>query len=525
MDSASHVLYSNRSAAYASLKQWKNALIDAERATEYKGDWAKGWGRKGAALLGLGQVEEAKVAYEKGLELEPNNDQLRRGLEAVLATSPKSSTRVENPFADPMMWERLKADPKMAEHLKDPNFVKMIEEIKGDPKSLMKHIRDPRVSQAFATMLGVEIKSNTAAESGAGPSQTETKEGASQGEKVSTRAREEPSSEPQINAEALREKELGNEAYKKRDFDVAIHHYDAAIQLDPENVSLLTNKSAVLFEQGKFEECIKLCEEAVNKGRDTYADFKLIGRALARIGSCHERMGDLEQAISYYQKSLMEHRSAEVLTKQMDAERRLMEAKKSAYHNPQLAEEARANGNDHFKKGEFAEAVKCYTEAIKRDEKDPRAYSNRAACYTKLTAIPEGLRDCEKAISLDSHFVKAYIRKAALLHLKRDYALALAALDQASNVDEDGKNGTEIQQLRGKIYSEMRRANASESEEEIKQRAMNNPEVREIMADPVMRQILGQMQEDPRAAQEHLKNPAVMEKISKLIAAGVIKTS
>jgi hypothetical protein len=35
---------------------------------------------------------------------------------------------------------------------------------------------------------------------------------------------------------------------------------------------------AVQFEQEKFEDCIKTCEEAVEVGRDNRADYKLIAR-------------------------------------------------------------------------------------------------------------------------------------------------------------------------------------------------------------------------------------------------------
>lgn len=51
-----HVLYSNRSGAYASKKDFSQALEDANKTTEIKPDWAKGWGRKGAALHGTGDL-------------------------------------------------------------------------------------------------------------------------------------------------------------------------------------------------------------------------------------------------------------------------------------------------------------------------------------------------------------------------------------------------------------------------------------------------------------------------------------
>ena len=41
LDPANHLLYSNRSAAYASLKKYKEALGDAEKTIELKPDWGK----------------------------------------------------------------------------------------------------------------------------------------------------------------------------------------------------------------------------------------------------------------------------------------------------------------------------------------------------------------------------------------------------------------------------------------------------------------------------------------------------
>ena len=109
-------------------------------------------------------------------------------------------------------------------------------------------------------------------------------------------------------------------------------------------------------------------------------------------------------AIQFYQKSLTEHRTPDVLNKLRDAEKEKAAAEATAYIDPALSEKAREEGNALFKAGDFAAAVKAYTESIKRAPKDPRGYNNRALCYTKLAALPEALKDTEEAIKVDPTF-------------------------------------------------------------------------------------------------------------------------
>jgi len=46
----------------------------------------------------------------------------------------------------------------------------------------------------------------------------------------------------QRKEQALKEKEQGNAAYKAKNFDVAIGHYDKAYELYDEDISFLTNR-------------------------------------------------------------------------------------------------------------------------------------------------------------------------------------------------------------------------------------------------------------------------------------------
>jgi tetratricopeptide (TPR) repeat protein len=147
------------------------------------------------------------------------------------------------------------------------------------------------------------------------------------------------------------------------------------------------------------------------------ADYKIIAKALGRIGSAYYKKGDLASAIKNYEKSLAEHRTPDILNKLREIERAKVEADRKAYIDPEQSAVAREEGNKLFKDGDFVGAVKNYTESIMRDPSDARGYNNRAAAYIKLVALPEALKDVDQAIMIDPKFgaLSLYIAFSRLL--------------------------------------------------------------------------------------------------------------
>lgn len=89
---------------------------------------------------------------------------------------------------------------------------------------------------------------------------------------------------------ALDEKEKGNAAYKKKSFAAALEHYNKAVELDPTDMTYLTNLAAVYFEQKDYTKCVELCTRAIDVGRENRADFKLIAKAYTRIGNSYKKL-------------------------------------------------------------------------------------------------------------------------------------------------------------------------------------------------------------------------------------------
>jgi hypothetical protein len=79
----SHVLYSNRSAAYLGMEDWANAASDANNSLQLKPTFIKGYFRLAKAHIGNKNVQAAYMAVQGGLNLDAGNKDLK-GLLATL---------------------------------------------------------------------------------------------------------------------------------------------------------------------------------------------------------------------------------------------------------------------------------------------------------------------------------------------------------------------------------------------------------------------------------------------------------
>lgn len=101
----------------------------------------------------------------------------------------------------------------------------------------------------------------------------------------------------------------------------------------------------------QYDECIKDCEKAVERGRELRSDYKMIARALTRKGTAIAKMAkcskDFDPAIETFQKALTEHRNPDTLKKLNDAERAKKELEQQEYFDPKISDEEREKGTPY----------------------------------------------------------------------------------------------------------------------------------------------------------------------------------
>jgi stress-induced-phosphoprotein 1 len=200
-----------------------------------------------------------------------------------------------NMFNDPNMIQKLASNPKTAAYLADPEFMNKLQQLKTNPSDMGAYMQDPRFLQVMSVMLGIDMQfgapGGAGDQGGAAPREAEEDVEMPDARAAPEQPKKAPEPEPEPEPEETEEdkaakeaklkadelKKKGTEFYKKRQFDEAIENYNKAWETH-KDITYKTNLGAAFFEKGDYEGCIKACQEAVEYGREVYADFKIVAK-------------------------------------------------------------------------------------------------------------------------------------------------------------------------------------------------------------------------------------------------------
>jgi tetratricopeptide (TPR) repeat protein len=159
-DYKSDLAYLNRSLAYFKLDKYEEALQDAIKATELRKFYPKAWGRVGSCLIALNRLDDAKVAFNRALQLEPTDENFKKQVsELELKTKPetietpemdinslmdkmkklKVESNVEFPIEGLMgnLFTKMMKNEKLLSLTADPNFQVKMSQYKQNPLSAL----------------------------------------------------------------------------------------------------------------------------------------------------------------------------------------------------------------------------------------------------------------------------------------------------------------------------------------------------------------------------------------------------
>lgn len=556
-DGANHLYFSNRSAAYLKQGDANNALDDANACIGLAPDFAKGYSRKGAALHALKRYNDSIAAYQQGLEKFPTDAGLKQGLVDV-------EREKENPYGirsdgaggaggaggggaaaglfSPQMMAQMALNPRLRPFLADAQIMAKIKMVQQNPNLLPTILQDRQMMEMLEVMMGdaraefgddddgdddnIKSKSSSRASPPKKEAEQQSKPAPMEEEKEEDWSHLSPQ-ERQVKENqkaAVKRKEEGNNLYKAKKFKEALEAYDEAIVLDPTSMTYVSNKAAVYFAQKKWDECINMCMQAVQVGKDHRAPFEERGKALTRAAKAYQKKGDLGKAIELCKEAQLENYDKETqrLLKTMELEKKKSDALN--YQDDEKAEQAKQRGNEAFRASKWSDAVEAYEEAVKRAPKNAAIRNNLAAALCKIMDFVGAQRQIEVAIQIDPKYVKAWIRKGDIESMMKEYHKAMESYKEGLELEPDNAQCKEGLRKTMMQINYGRQNMTAEEKQQQAAHSMADPQIQAILHDPVMQQVLKDFKEQPQAAQQALRDPVVRAKIEKLIAAGIIET-
>ena len=150
-------------------------------------------------------------------------------------------------------------------------------------------------------------------------------------------------------------------------------------------------------------------------------------------------------------------------------------------------EKMKTEGNDCFKKRQWADAITTYSDCLNIDPQNyvfnAKLLCNRAACLIYLKKYPDAIKDCTQAIEYQKDYVKAYMRRAqcyksigtveALDEALRDFQQAQKIVGDDSSVGRDCERSIrdtklQLKKTKRKDYYKLLGVSERATEEQIK---------------------------------------------------------
>lgn len=143
-----------------------------------------------------------------------------------------------------------------------------------------------------------------------------------------------------------------------------------------------------------------------------------------------------EQTVAKYQlqKNLLDIFNAQ-LNVETDQEFSTLSLHEATPEEKEEAEVLKNKGNDFMKSEKFSDAIECYSQALKLDNKNSVYYCNRAAAYSKLNKHKNAIEDCQRALTIDPLYSKAYGRMGIAYTALEDHESALECYRKALELD------------------------------------------------------------------------------------------
>ncbi len=222
----------------------------------------------------------------------------------------------------------------------------------------------------------------------------------------------------------------------KGEYLLAISSYDLAIQINPNDVASIINKSQILIHQKKYDEANICLDKSIEINPNYPEAWSNKGIALNHLGLYPDALKAFSQAINispnYFEAYANQSFSLLRLKKYFEA---IDSCEKSIQIQPNL--DALLNKGialNELKK--YDEAILTFDRALEFDPRSPIAFFGKGVAFTSLGKDEHAIHQFENALLIDPSYFEALLAKAFTQNKLKKYVDAIKNFDQALFIDD-----------------------------------------------------------------------------------------
>jgi tetratricopeptide (TPR) repeat protein len=243
---------------------------------------------------------------------------------------------------------------------------------------------------------------------------------------------------PAIQARSTRTTDLGVALLDEGKFDDAIHQFQEALRLEPDNIQAHHNLGLAFDKLGQTDEAIRQYQEVIRLAPD-HADTH------NNLGAAFEKRGQIEEAIRQYREALrldpdyaLAHNNlGSALEKQGQSDEAIRHYQSAIRLKPDYAEAHNNLGAALDKKGQSAEAVQHYQAAVRLKPDYAEAHINLGAALNDQGRTDEAIYHYQAALRLKPNHAEAHNNLGIALGWKGQADEAIHQFQEAIRLKPD----------------------------------------------------------------------------------------
>jgi len=227
-------------------------------------------------------------------------------------------------------------------------------------------------------------------------------------------------------------------AFEQRDYRKALYHIDQALKIASASQKLKLSRAECLAFLGRYKEAQEVANDLLRNDSTNI-------EAIYIRGLCLYYEDNIDKAFTHFQQVLKlapDHSKA-----------------KEAFKRARQLKTKKDEGNEAFKANKFEEASRLYSEALLVDSdnkiSNAKLYFNRATVLAKLKKWTQSVEDCNRCLSLDDTYIKAYLRRAKSYMELQKFEEAVRDYERVHKMD---RSNFEFRQLLNQAKHELKKS-------------------------------------------------------------------